>query len=144
MSEGKKFDNAKVRVNLIDPDFLYEVGAILTFGAAKYGNYNWRGVSEDRYYAALYRHLLAMQRGETMDSELPKMSHAAAIACNAMFLWYSQQEQNLVERDPAIISARLQVALDTLSASSDNKWKVTVSEDSKVTILEDSNGSKDT
>jgi hypothetical protein len=121
MSEGNKFDNAKVRVNLIDPNFLYEIGAILTFGAAQYGEYNWRSVSEDRYYAALYRHLLAMQRGETMDSEPPKMSHAAAIACNAMFLWYSQQKQNLVERDPAIINARLQAALDALSVSPNKK-----------------------
>jgi hypothetical protein len=144
MSEGKKFDNAKVRVNLIDPDFLYEVGAILTFGAAQYGDYNWRSVSEDRYYAALYRHLLDMQRGKTMDSELPKMSHAAAIACNSMFLWYSQQKQNLVERDPAIINARLQAALDALSASPNNKWKATVSKDSKVTILENSNENKST
>jgi hypothetical protein len=61
-----------------------------------------------------------------------------------MFLWYSQQKQNLVERDPAIINARLQAALDALSASPNNKWKATVSKDSKVTILENSNENKST
>ena len=51
--EGKKFDEGKVRVDLIPTESLFAVAEVLTFGASKYGEHNWRkGMAWSRLYAA--------------------------------------------------------------------------------------------
>ena len=36
MSDGMKFDNGKNRLDLVEPEFIENVGKVLTFGADKY------------------------------------------------------------------------------------------------------------
>lgn len=66
---------------------LLDVAAVLTFGAAKYGPNNWQGLTDfdDRYYAAILRHVFALGTGEEIDPEsgLPHLAHAA---CGLLFL----------------------------------------------------------
>lgn len=83
---GKKFDQDKPRMDLLDSGWLEDVAQVLTFGAAKYGDDNWRGgIAYRRLIAAAYRHLGAINRGEDADLEsgLPHSSH---LSCCVMML----------------------------------------------------------
>lgn len=67
------------------PEFILSMGEILAKGANKYDYKNWsRCKSEEQhhYVGAMYRH--------AFQSQLPdqKEDHLAAVAINAMFLWY--------------------------------------------------------
>jgi hypothetical protein len=91
--QGKKNDQGKNRLDLIEPEFIEQVGEVLTFGAEKYGPNNWQKVEnpEDRYYAAAFRHLLAYRKGEKIDPESGK-PHLAHLATNVMFLLHFEKE----------------------------------------------------
>lgn len=93
--KGVKLDIGKVRLDLVPPELIEEVGKVLTFGAAKYTPNGWRTVAngEERYYAALLRHLIAYKRGEVNDPEsgLPHLSH---VATNVAFLICLEKESN--------------------------------------------------
>lgn len=84
--EGVKFDEDKVRLDLIPRDFLVAVALVLMFGAKKYDNYNWAlGMSWSRVYSALLRHLTAWWEGENLDEETG-YSHLWHAACCLLFL----------------------------------------------------------
>jgi hypothetical protein len=83
---GRKDDADKIRVDLLDPLALEGLAAVLTFGAKKYADNNWRGgISYSRLTGAMLRHLFAFLRGEDLDSEsgLPHIDH---LGCCWMFL----------------------------------------------------------
>lgn len=83
---GTKFDQEKVRLDLVDAEAIEGLASVLTFGAQKYDAHNWRkGISNSRLVASLLRHLFAIQRGEYIDPEsgLPHIDH---VGCNWMFL----------------------------------------------------------
>lgn len=83
---GTKHDAGKVRLDLLPPDALLEIGRVLSFGAVKYAPRNWEeGIDHGRLYAAALRHLLAWQQREDRDVEtgLPHLAHAA---CCVMML----------------------------------------------------------
>ncbi len=86
LTEGTKFDGGKLRMDLIPPEFEEAVAEILTYGAQKYEDENWRkGINYKRVYGALRRHLLAWWRGEDYDNETG-FSHLWHAACNLAFL----------------------------------------------------------
>lgn len=81
-----KHDHGKPRVSLIPSSFTLGVAEVLTFGAQKYRVHNWRtGMSYSRLIDATFRHLLAFQEGEDLDSE-SGLSHVHHAACNLAFL----------------------------------------------------------
>jgi hypothetical protein len=83
---GKKYDNDKPPIALVDPDFIEGVAKVLGFGANKYAAHNWRkGIQYSRLISAAYRHLGAINRGEDIDPEsgLPHVYH---LGCCIMFL----------------------------------------------------------
>lgn len=83
---GMKFDGEKVRAALLPGKALRLVAEVLTFGAQKYGDNNWRKMEDlGRYRHAMVRHLLAVLEGEDVDPESGKR-HMAHIATNALFL----------------------------------------------------------
>jgi hypothetical protein len=83
---GRKDDHKKVRLDLLPPDALLEVGKVLTFGADKYADRNWeRGMDYGRVLGASLRHTLAIMRGEDHDPETGLL-HASHLACCALFL----------------------------------------------------------
>lgn len=96
---GQKHDQAKSRVDLLDPDFLVGVGNVLGFGANKYAAHNWRGgISYSRIIGAILRHTFAILKGEDTDSEsgLPHVHH---LGCNVMFLgWMMENRKDLDDR----------------------------------------------
>ena len=97
---GMKFDEEKLRYDLIPTLALEEMVKVLTFGAAKYLPNNWQLVDDahSRYFAALQRHLWAWKRGEMFDPE-SGMHHLAHAMCCLNFLYehdvkYSKKDLN--------------------------------------------------
>ena len=89
MSDGKKYDGGKVRMDLLPPKAIDELGKVLTYGAEKYGDDNWQEVKTHRYVAALLRHLFAWMGGETHDKE-SELHHLSHCLCNAAFLVHKE------------------------------------------------------
>lgn len=86
---GTKYDQDKSRVDLLDPDFLEDVGRVMGFGAQKYAEDNWRGgISIRRLIGAALRHTFALLRGDDLDAETG-LSHAAHLGCCAMFIHWT-------------------------------------------------------
>lgn len=103
MSEGKKFDSGKVRLDLIPTIGILELGKVLSYGAEKYDSNNWmKGIEHSRLFAACLRHMYAYKLGQETDPE-SGLSHLSHAMCNIMFLiWMSKNRpdlNDLVERD---------------------------------------------
>ncbi len=78
-SAGVKYDQGKPMIALIPAVALEEEGKVWTFGAQKYGFWNWhKGLSYVRILSGVLRHISAMLRGEDIDPEsgLPHAAHA--------------------------------------------------------------------
>jgi hypothetical protein len=105
---GTKKDQDKSRMDLIDPDFLEDIGYVMGFGAQKYAAHNWRnGIAVSRLVSAAFRHLAAINRGEEIDPETGK-PHAAHLACNAMFLhWMPKARPDMDDRWRPVDKAQL-------------------------------------
>ena len=81
-----KNDDSKVRLELLSPIAMTEIARVLTFGAKKYSEHNWRnGFKWSRLLGAAMRHLLAFIGGENKDPETG-LSHLAHAGCCIMFL----------------------------------------------------------
>lgn len=96
---GKKYDQEKPMVALVDPNWILEVAKVLTFGAQKYDEENWReGFKYKRLLSALQRHILAFSSGEDLDPETG-LSHLSHASCCLMFLsWMSENRKDLDDR----------------------------------------------
>lgn len=91
--KGIKYDDGKLRYNLIDPEFEEDIAKVATFGFTKYGKLNWQKVNEgtERYFNALRRHIKAWEKGEKIDKETG-LSHLAHAGWNCMaLLWFDKQ-----------------------------------------------------
>tara|TARA_R110001592_G_scaffold105781_1_gene297436 strand:- start:18 stop:329 length:312 start_codon:yes stop_codon:yes gene_type:complete len=94
MKEFMKFDGGKTRYDLVPPKVIQGIAEVLTFGANKYGPYNWKSVDDpERYVGALYRHLEAYRRGEIIDPE-SGFTHLAHASTNLAFLIELNHESN--------------------------------------------------
>ncbi len=84
---GVKDDQGKLRWDLMPWKAAEGLIKVLTFGAKKYSPNGWRTVpqAEERYTAALLRHLAAMQQGEVYDPE-SGLRHVDHCLCNIAFL----------------------------------------------------------
>lgn len=86
LAGGVKHDAGKPRMDLLPPEALSEVAAVLALGAEKYAAHNWRkGFAYSRLIAAALRHVFAWVGGENTDPESGK-SHLAHAACCLLFL----------------------------------------------------------
>tara|TARA_B110000285_G_scaffold225518_1_gene283888 strand:- start:619 stop:1005 length:387 start_codon:yes stop_codon:yes gene_type:complete len=105
MTEGKKFDSEKPKMHLLPPKALFEVAKVLTFGAEKYAEENWRVVpdAQNRYASASLRHMFSHIDGEELDQETD-LSHLAHAICCLLFkleleLENESEEEGLREPD---------------------------------------------
>ncbi len=89
--EALKFDNGKLPMDLLDPEWMEGVAQVLQFGAQKYAAHNWRkGMDWSRLYAAIQRHLNAFAKGWEYDDETG-LSHLLHASCGLMFLYEMQR-----------------------------------------------------
>jgi hypothetical protein len=105
-SAGTKHDAGKLRLDLLDPEFLTGVADVLGYGAEKYAEHNWlKGIHWTRLYGAILRHLQSAMYESFLDSEsgLPHLDHAA---CMLMFLrrhMISPDLENMDDRCEAFV-----------------------------------------
>lgn len=97
MEEGKKDDQKKLRVDLIPPEIEEALAKVLTHGAEKYGDNNWKGgIEYHRIYGALRRHLLAWRKGEIIDED-SRLPHLWLALTELSFLVYYDTYPSIYE-----------------------------------------------
>ena len=121
-----RFNEGKIRWDLIDPTAIEGVALVLGFGVEKYAAENWRkGLSWKATLRSLESHLQALKRGEDIDSEsgLPHIDH---LGCNWMFFSNYQKlgigvddRIKLVKNTPSITEK-----VDALLAARHKDWGV--------------------
>lgn len=90
--KGLRYDDGKNRLELIPPEWEWELGEVLTAGAIKYAERNWeRGMKWSKCVGPLKRHLNKWLRGEMLDIGTPEQPgtrrhHMAMVAWNALVL----------------------------------------------------------
>jgi hypothetical protein len=84
---------------LLPPKAIVEVSKVLTFGAAKYDEENWRYLDklQERYTGATLRHLFSHMDGEQRDSETG-YSHLAHAICCLLFKLEIELEKGVVRK----------------------------------------------
>ena len=83
---GMRYNQGKLRYDLVDPHAHQDFVEVLTDGAIKYDDNNWRwGMSWKSVLASLKRHIAAIEKGEDYDPESGRL-HIAHAACNVHFL----------------------------------------------------------
>lgn len=83
---GLRFNNGKLRYDLVEPRAFEDFVGVLTDGANKYFDRNWEnGLSWTSVLASLKRHIAAIEKGEDYDPESGRL-HIAHAACNVHFL----------------------------------------------------------
>lgn len=96
VSKKNDFKDHKLRWDLLPLIDLEEVVKLYTFGAEKYGDNNWQTLENgyQRYKAAMLRHLLEYEKGNTVDSE-SGCNHLAAVIWNAIAMYHvSRNDKN--------------------------------------------------
>lgn len=83
---GVKFDQEKLRTDLVPPEAVFALAEVLRYGAKKYEERNWeKGMAWGRAYGAALRHLLSWWKGEDKDPE-SGISHLHHALTNLAFL----------------------------------------------------------
>lgn len=84
--QAKKRDAGKPRLFLVPPELVQAVGAVMTFGADKYGTNTWRSVEIERYQDAMARHFEAYKDNPVGLDEESGLPHLWHLATNVAFL----------------------------------------------------------
>lgn len=84
-SRKNDFKDGKLRWDLLPLDLIEKIVEVYHFGSLKYAPHSWKDLEngEERYRAALMRHLTAHFKGELRDEE-SGLLHAAHMAWNAI------------------------------------------------------------
>lgn len=91
MSAATKHDAGKPMFTALFTKALFAVMRVMTFGATKYGKYNYLqdgGLEPSRLVDAAMRHTLSWWDGEKLDPESGESHLAHAICCLGMLLEY--------------------------------------------------------
>ena len=90
--QGMKFDEDKLRWDLLPYDAVEKIMEIITHGAKKYTPENWKKVNIDRFFAAGMRHLIAWKKGEEFDKD-SGFTHLAHVGCNILFMMWIEESK---------------------------------------------------
>ena len=94
--KGLKYDQDKLRLDLVPPGTMEAIGEPMTYGANKYEANSWQNLDDfkARYMGALLRHIEAYRRGELKDPEsgIDHLKHALA---NLSFLVWKERNDNV-------------------------------------------------
>ena len=97
---GKRDNQGKLRLSLVPPAATEYLAQVMMFGAAKYGDYNWRkagkALSLLNICDSLERHLMKLKKGQDLDDE-SGLSHIGHILANAAFLAQLTEDGTLVD-----------------------------------------------
>ena len=86
-AQGLRFNQGKIRYDLISTHALRELAKVMSYGAQKYDDRNWeKGLLWIKSCcASLERHLMAFKSGEDFDEESGEL-HIAHVMANASFI----------------------------------------------------------
>lgn len=120
---GVKYDEGKLRYDLIPAYPMEQLAAVFTYGASKYADLNWmKGIPYRKLIGSLFRHIWAFVRGEDLDYEsgLPNLSHALCNIC--MLLYFTKFRPDLDNRvketdSGNMVRGRIRRASDSLGNS---------------------------
>ena len=88
----------KARIDLVPTEMIMGVAEVLTYGAKKYSDNNWRqGLPHSTHYAAAQRHLLKFWAGIDLDDE-SNLHHLKHAACNIGMLITNLEREELDDR----------------------------------------------
>lgn len=66
--KGLRFNTGKVRLDLLEPYAIEQLGQVFTKGALKYTDHNWKkGMAWSKMLASMKRHILAFESGQDFD-----------------------------------------------------------------------------
>ena len=95
---GLKYDEGKLRYDLLPPDAVKAIVRVLTYGSVKYAPRNWeKGIAYSRLIAASRRHEAAWEMGEDFDPETGIHHLAHKACCDIMML--AQELRGMTEFD---------------------------------------------
>lgn len=94
LAHGVKYDDNKLRYDLVPVEAHEGLAEVLTYGALKYDDDNWKKVPQYRYEAALFRHINAWRKGEVVDSESNIHHLKHALANLSFLLWFDLQKRD--------------------------------------------------
>lgn len=101
IGEGKKADSEKPTMAIIPQIAKEEMAKAFTYGAKKYGAYNWcNGIAVTRLLSAAERHISAFLKGEDVDSESGNLHLGHALASIAMALETAKFKPEFDDRNP--------------------------------------------
>ena len=142
MSEGKKYDEGKLRWNLLPIEIVEKIVEVYEFGANKYGENTWQNLSggQERCYAALLRHLCSWRKGDKIDDE-SGLNHLQHCIWNLMAMLHFEPE-NKKKINVKIVhdKERLERCLSKLDEANDNTLSLAKCDDVKLLIHKDKNG----
>lgn len=98
-NSGLRYNQGKIRHDLLPFDSIEEVSQVMTFGAQKYSDRGWeKGINWMICFGSLLRHTFAWWRGEDLDPE-SGCHHMAHVAWNALALVsYSKRKVGFDDR----------------------------------------------
>jgi len=81
LSQTVRYNENKLRYDLLEPNAIEELVRVFTVGAKKYAEHNWlkTGMSYSKMLASAKRHIASFEMGEDFDRETAchHMAHAA-------------------------------------------------------------------
>ena len=97
---GARYNEGKLRYDLITPLGLEMLAEVYTYGATKYADRNWeKGLSMTQCFASLMRHAWAWMQGQDYDYE-SNLHHMAHVAWNALAIchFHVDEREDLDDR----------------------------------------------
>ena len=109
---ANRFNEDKLRYDLIPPSVLKALAEVFTYGAKKYGEHNWeKGLSWTSVLASAFRHFEALRAGEDYDES--GCLHAANLMANIAFIIeYYKSHPELDDRPKRWESNNKKIGLD--------------------------------
>ena len=124
MQEGKRYNEGKIRYDLLEPFAIEQLAKVFTEGAKKYEPRNWeKGMAWSKVLASLKRHIAAWENGEDNDKETGcyHMAHAAWIAL-ALVSYYKMAPQFDDRRHNYLYPKRIGLDIDDVLADWIGTW----------------------
>ena len=116
--QGLRFNDGKLRYDLLEPYAVEQLAKIFTMGAKKYAPNNWlKGMPWMDVIASLERHLAEFKKGVDFDEE-SKLLHMAHVAWNAMAIvsYYKHRPEFDNRRLPYLNRPKIGLDIDDVCA----------------------------
>lgn len=123
--QGLRFNDGKLRYDLLEPYAIEQLVKIFTMGSKKYEPNNWlKGLPWMDVVASLERHLAEFKKGDDFDKE-SQLLHMAHVAWNAMAIvsYYKHRPEFDNRRLPTLNRRKIGLDIDEVLCDWITAWK---------------------